>query len=47
MDAFEKTGALALSVGTVYATEFTLKASLTAITAFRRYCGKEPVSLRR
>jgi hypothetical protein len=47
MDAFEKTGALALSVGTVYATEFTLKAGLAAITAFRRHCRKEPVSLRR
>lgn len=47
MDAFEKTGAFALSVDTVYATEFTLKAGLAAITAFRRYCRKEPVSLRR
>ncbi|KQT60047.1 hypothetical protein ASG52_18135 [Methylobacterium sp. Leaf456] len=47
MDAFEKTGALALSVGTVYATEFTLQAGLDAITAFRRHCWNEPVSLRR
>ncbi|GAB6843275.1 hypothetical protein HNR00_002201 [Methylorubrum rhodinum] len=47
MDALEKTGALFLSVGTVYATDFELKAGLDAVTAFRRHCRKDSVRLRR